>query len=253
MIENNLKYSDGSEVKIYFDPIEHIYMVNDEQIYSASSISKQKTNANVLINWAIKKTSDYYLKNLQAGQAYTEIELENMYKESKQASKKEMTEAGSIGTHVHNHIENYIHGKDIPEIFDERISNAFNEFKKWYDQQDDLELVNTEQVCFSKKHKFVGTYDALFKRNNEYVIFDWKTSNNIYDNFYIQVGGLYALALEEQLDIKIPTGVIVNCSRQGKLKIAEFEINQDLFDVGLACLKLHNFKPNKKKEKKNDQ
>jgi len=249
MIENKLEYSDGKTETIYFDPVEHKYMVNDEQVFSASVISKQKTNAQVLINWAIKKTSDYYLNNLKAGSSYTEIELENFYKESKLASKKEMNEAGSIGTHVHNLIESYVHGKEIPQIYDERIANAFNEFKKWYDQQSNLELVNTEQVCFSRKHKFVGTYDALFKRNNEYVIFDWKTSNSIYDNFYIQVGGLYALALEEQLGIKIPTGVIVNCSRQGKIKIAEFDINQDLFDVGLACLKLHNFKPKKKENK----
>ena len=249
MIENKLPYYDGSTEIIYFDPIKHQYFHNDIQLSSGSVISKEKTNANVLINWAIKKTSDYYLNNLKAGQSYTEIELENFYKESKLASKKEMNEAGSIGTHVHKHIEDYIHGKEISQIYDERISNAFNEFKKWYDQQSNLEIVSTEQVCFSRKHKFVGTYDALFKRDNEYVIFDWKTSNNIYDNFYIQVGGLYALALEEQLGIKIKTGVIVNCSRDGKLRIAEFEINQDLFDVGLACLKLFNFKPKKKENK----
>ena len=34
---------------------------------------------------------------------------------------------------------------------------------------------------------------------------------------------LYAICLEEEFNYKIPKGVIVNCTKEGKLKIAELE------------------------------
>jgi hypothetical protein len=56
------------------------------------------------------------------------------------------------------------------------------------------------------------------------------------------------MALEEQLDIKINKGVIVNCTKQGKLNIAEFPVNIEMQDVAISCLKLHRFLNNKKEK-----
>jgi len=99
----------------------------------------------------------------------------------------------------------------------------------------------------SRIHKYTGTLDALFKKGNEYIIYDWKTSSGIRDSYYVQLQ-LYILGLEEQMDIKINKGVIVNCTKQGKLNIAEFQVTKEMQDVAISCLKLHRFL-NKKKEK----
>ncbi len=49
-------------------------------------------------------------------------------------------------------------------------------------------------------------------------------------------------------DMEIDKGVIVNCTKQGKLKIAEFDIDSQCEDVALSSLKLYRFKPNKKEK-----
>jgi ATP-dependent exoDNAse (exonuclease V) beta subunit len=127
------------------------------------------------------------------------------------------------------------------------MKKSFSKFKEWYDLQEGLELVFTETKVLSRVHKYTGTLDALFKRGNEYIIYDWKTSSGIRDSYYVQLY-LYVMALEEQLDIKIKKGVIVNCTKQGKLNIAEFQINDEMQDVAISCLKLHRFLNNKKEK-----
>jgi ATP-dependent exoDNAse (exonuclease V) beta subunit len=158
-----------------------------------------------------------------------------------------MNQAGHVGSQVHEMIENYIHKGTVPEIHNDLIKKSFNKFKEWYDNQKGLELVFTETKVLSRIHKYTGTLDALFKKDNEYIIYDWKTSSGIRDSYYVQLY-LYVMALEEQLDIKINKGVIVNCTKQGKLNIAEFPVNSEMQDVAISCLKLHRFLNNKKEK-----
>ena len=132
------------------------------------------------------------------------------------------------------------------EIYNSRMKKSFDKFKEWWDKQDGLELVFTEQKVLSRVHKFTGTLDALFKKGNDYVIYDWKTSSNIRDSYFCQCY-LYVIALEEMMDIKIKKGVIVNCTKDGKLRIAEFDIDSDNHDTALSCLKLYQFLNKKEK------
>jgi hypothetical protein len=45
MIENTLTYQDGSTEILYFDPIPHEYIWNNEKIVSATNITKLLTPA----------------------------------------------------------------------------------------------------------------------------------------------------------------------------------------------------------------
>jgi ATP-dependent exoDNAse (exonuclease V) beta subunit len=191
--------------------------------------------------------SEEFLRQIKAGKSYDEIQLLEIADRIKKAANSNMNQAGHVGSQVHDMIENYIHNKTIPEIHNDLMKKSFNKFKEWYDLQEGLELVFTETKVLSRIHKYTGTLDALFKKNNEYIIYDWKTSSGIRESYYVQLY-LYVMALEEQLDIKINKGVIVNCTKQGKLNIAEFPINSEMQDVAISCLKLHRFLNNKKEK-----
>jgi len=245
MIETKLY--DNTET-LYFDPIPHVYVWNEEKIISATTIVKLMTPASAIGNWSSLMCANKFRELIQAGKSYDEIQLIGYYDQIKKAPNANMSNAGLIGGQVHDLIENYIHRKTVPEIHNPEMKKSFDKFKTWYDQQEGLELIFTERKVLSRKHKFCGTLDALFKKNDEYIIYDWKTSSGIRDSYYVQIY-LYALCLEEEFGFKVPKGVIVNCTKDGKLRIAEFDISSDNHDTALSCLKLYRFKPNKKEGK----
>ena len=247
MEEHKLKFKDNTEEILYFDPIPHKYYWNEENIVSATGITSILTNASIIGNWTAKMCAEEFKKIVEAGKSYDEIQLIEMYDRIKKSANSNMSQAGHVGSQVHEMIENYIHKGTVPEIHNDLIKKSFNKFKEWYDNQKGLELVFTETKVLSRIHKYTGTLDALFKKDNEYIIYDWKTSSGIRDSYYVQLY-LYVMALEEQLDIKINKGVIVNCTKQGKLNIAEFPVNSEMQDVAISCLKLHRFLNNKKEK-----
>lgn len=247
MEEHKLKFKDNTEEILYFDPIPHKYYWNDENIISATGITSILTNANIIGNWTAKMCADEFLRLIKAGQTYDEIQIIDMYNSIKKSAKSVVSTAGNIGTQVHDLIENYIHKKVVPEIHNDLMKKSFSKFKEWYDKQKGLELVFTETKVLSRVHKYTGTLDALFKKGDEYIIYDWKTSSGIRDSYFCQLQ-LYILALEEQLDIKINKGVIVNCTKKGALNIAEFSSTKEMQDIAISCLKLYRFLNNTKEK-----
>jgi len=242
-----IKLYEGKET-LLFDVIAHQYFWNDEQLPSATQITKLLTPASAIGAWSSLMSANEFKKLIKAGVAYDEIELIKYYDQIKKAANYNMSSAGLVGGEVHNLIETYIHTGKVVEVHNEEMKKSFNKFKEWWDKQSGLEIVFTERKVLSRINKFTGTLDALFKnKSGEYIIYDWKTSSGIRDSYYVQIY-LYALAIEEELGIKIPKGVIVNCTKDGKLRIAEFDIDSDNHDTAISCLKLYRYL--NKKEKK---
>lgn len=241
-----IKLYNGQET-LFFDPVAHQYFWNDEQLPSATTITKLLTPVQPLIMWANKMASEEFKRLIVAGQKYDEVQLAEFYTLIKNASNKSMTSAGIVGTKVHNLIEDYIHKGIVPEIHNPEIKKSFGKFKEWYDRQENLTVVFTERKVLSRKYKFCGTVDGLFKNGDNYILFDWKTSSGIRDSYFVQCY-LYAVALEEELGITIPKGVIVNCTKDNKLNVKEFLINKEMQDIAINCLNIYRYL--NKKEKK---
>ena len=51
---------------------------------------------------------------------------------------------------------------------------------------------------------------------------------------------------------EIEEGVIVNATKEGKLNLKSFPIDESCDETALACLKMHQFLNPKKRSKKND-
>ena len=69
-----IKLYNGQET-LFFDPIQHQYFWNNEQLPSATGITKILTPANVIGLWSAKICSEEFKKLIRAGVSYDEIEL----------------------------------------------------------------------------------------------------------------------------------------------------------------------------------
>jgi len=246
-----LKYKLYQETEtLLFDPVDHKYFWKELERPSATTITKILTPAMAIGNWTAKMCADEFKKLIVAGKSYDEIQLLEYYEQIKKSANTNMSNAGMVGSQVHDLIENYIHYKTIPDIHNEQMKLSFYKFKEWYDAQQNIEIVFTERKVLSKKYGYTGTLDALFKntKTNEYIVYDWKTYSVIRDNYYVQIY-LYAICLEEEFNYKISKGIIVNCQKNGKLKIAEFDIDSQCYDIAISCLKLYQFLTKKRKVK----
>ena len=235
-----IKLYNGQET-LFFDPVAHQYFWNEEQLPSATGITKLLTPANVIGLWSAKICAEEFKKLIRAGVSYDEIELTKIAEQIKKAPNQNMSDAGSVGTHVHNLIEDYIHKGIVPEIINPEIKKSFGKFKEWYDKQEGLEIVFTERKVLSRIHKFTGTLDALFKnKSGDHIIYDWKSSSGIRDSMLVQIY-LYKICIKEELGIDVKQGIIVNCTKQGKLNIKEFPIGDEQEDVAISCLKMYRY------------
>ncbi len=241
-----IKLYDGQET-LFFDPVLHQYFWNEEQLPSATTICKLLTPANVIGAWSAKICSEEFKKLIRAGVTYDEIELVKIAEQIKKAPNQTMGDAGLVGSQVHNLIEDYIHKGIAPEIINPEIKKSFGKFKEWYDKQEGLEIVFTERKVLSRIHKFTGTLDALFKnKSGDHIIYDWKSSSGIRDSMLVQIY-LYKICIKEELGIDVQKGIIVNCTKTGKLNIKEFLIGEMQEDVAVSCLKMHRYLTNKEK------
>ena len=235
-----IKLYEGKET-LFFEPIKHQYFWNDELLPSATTITKLLTPVQPLIMWANKMASEEFKRLIVAGQKYDEVQLAEFYTLIKNASNKSMTSAGIVGTEVHNLIEDYIHKGIEPEIHNPEIKKSFGKFKEWFDAQEGLEIVFTERKVLSRIHKFTGTLDALFKnKSGDHIIYDWKSSSGIRDSMLVQIY-LYKICIKEELGIDVKKGIIINCTKQGKLNIKEFPIGEMQEDVAISCLKMYRY------------
>ena len=235
-----IKLYEGKET-LFFEPIKHQYFWNDELLPSATTITKLLTPAQVIGNWTAKICAEEFKKLIKAGVTYDEIELVQYYDQIKKSANTNMGVAGLIGTEVHNLIEDYIHKRIAPEIHNPEIKKSFGKFKEWFDAQEGLEIVFTERKVLSRIHKFTGTLDAIFKtKSGEHIIYDWKSSSGIRDSMLVQIY-LYKICIKEELGIDVKKGIIVNCTKEGKLNIKEFPINEMQEQVAISCLNMYRY------------
>lgn len=250
MIEDKIQFKDWSEETIFFDPKPHKYYWKDIERPSVTTITKLLTPSAPLVQWSANESANKFKELIQAGKSYDEVQLMEYFELIKFAHRQSLNSSGVIGSHVHDAIENYIQHGDEPEFTNEQMVKSFTKFKEWYSEQQGLELIWTEKRVLSREYGFTGTLDALFKNGKgEYIIYDWKTSSGIRDSYLVQIF-LYSIGLEEQFDFKISKGVIVNATKEGKLNIKTFDVNEEMQQVALACLKVFQFlnpkfKPNK--------
>tara|TARA_R110002020_G_scaffold155722_1_gene336965 strand:- start:2718 stop:3374 length:657 start_codon:yes stop_codon:yes gene_type:complete len=206
------------------------YKTKDKQIVpSVTTIlgSELGWNKNVLMNWGIKMA-----KGGKDPHAFT-------------------ADAADTGTLAHALCEaninkdDYEIGLDYTDNQKKRANNALNAFKKFRKTVKPKFLV-AEIKLVSEKHRVGGTADGVFKIGDETLLYDIKTSKNVYDEMKVQLG-MYTLIYEEMFPRKkkIDGGVILRLDKESG-DYHYYQYTRETLDLGakiflnaLANYRLH--------------
>lgn len=119
-------------------------------------------------------------------------------------------EAGDRGSTVHNLTERYDAGEEITLINEETgkidykliewaMFERYVEFRRRFD----FEVIHSELNLISNKLGFAGTLDRVIRFNGRLLIIDIKTSNSLYDHYWLQMAAYKELLAEVQPGLKI--------------------------------------------------
>lgn len=143
------------------------------------------------------------------------------------AYKAALSDAGNIGTALHEYIELYeAAGSDnerqsIVRRFDgegaaelQRARFSYNTHRA---SQPPLALIFSEQSVASVTGQYAGTFDRLHKREGKVVLSDFKTSKRAYFSHWVQLGA-YSLAIREWLGITVEELEILRFGKDGSFE-----------------------------------
>lgn len=164
-----------------------------------------------------------------------------------------------LGTRVHSIIEHILKGDYVPTENDEKSKEIQEDIKmfKIFKYNTELEYDALEQRLWNDEYGYAGTADFIGKYStwkpycvrghdrgfkNDLVIGDWKTSRDIYDDYWLQVAA-YAYAFYKLTGVKVAGAFIVQF-RNGQIKVKErtWDELMELFQVYKAALKVYKWK-----------
>lgn len=193
-----------------------------------------KVIAKDLMKWAVSCCIEFLSEKLPV---ITEEDLEDAAHEYE----NRRDSGAGTGTEAHALVENFLKNNGVLVGGSSlEAMNAFNAFKKWYEKTKP-EVVNVEEVIYSKEFEFAGTYDCMLKIDGRVWLCDLKTTNasrtapqGVYPENFMQLGA-YAYAHDEQREYEEKNGgsklvpveglMVISCKKNGKLDIVT---NEDL-------------------------
>jgi len=188
------------------------------------------------------------LKIISKGEAF-----ENWLRNKGQESKTLLSDAGDIGTSLHNRLEEIGKGIKInKDALKERERLWVEEFEVWQNENVSR-FIETERTVFNAVDGYAGTLDSLVElKDKRIALLDYKTTKYIYDTHELQVVA-YLRAYEQMFKIKIDTAFILNFSKENKTKFLTIKEVKDIsgqYEIWLHALKLWYWKFGKYQESK---
>ncbi len=231
----------GGELVVNFNQGDHIYKINGVRIPSVTGIIGI-VDKPFLIGWAARMAAENFRSRIIPGVPVTAEELDELYEESRAAHRAKKTEAGDIGTKVHNWCEMYIKGSRPEMPTDERVLAAVQKFLNWV-EENDVKFLSSEQIVYSRLHNYVGTVDFFCVIKGKLYIGDIKTANAIYMNSnFSQIASYLAARQEEYPQEKYSGGILLRLGKDNselevkQLSIAELQLFHKNF---INCLYLY--------------
>jgi hypothetical protein len=207
--------SQKDDHQLEFDEAKHRYTLDGNRVPGATTFGKGGyPTSEQLIGWQVAQGAIYtaaIIQRLRREKLSRVIEgelLAAIIKRSKKASAKVSKRAAGIGTIVHDYAYLVELGRtrEALQMLSEhenhpdwqKINNGVKKYEEWH-AQNKGETVLLEAIVASVVHQFGGKFDHLSVRNGLLILSDYKTSNGIYVDMFIQLAS-YAIAIEEWLD-----------------------------------------------------
>ncbi len=234
-----MQYNLKNGIVLYYDEPTHTYKVGGKKVPSVTGITSRGLIKDGLTNWKVqfplgqakREINQMLNDNIQLDR----LSLEKIFAEAEGATNKIMKEAGRIGTVVHGLVEDYLKGKEIPTQNDKRVVNCWNLFLKWWENQE-YEPIEIEKKLYCKKYNYAGTLDLVVKDKEEnLVLIDIKTSNQISFDYYLQLNA-YWFAYEEETKQKISKALVVRLPKSDKkIDVQEIPLNKKLLNAFIGA------------------
>jgi len=234
-----MQYNLKNGIVLYYDEPTHTYKVGGKKVPSVTGITSRGLIKDGLTNWKVqfplgqakRQINQMLNDNIQLDR----LSLEKIFAEAEGATDKIMKEAGRIGTVVHGLVEDYLKGKEIPTQNDKRVVNCWNLFLKWWENQE-YEPIEIEKKLYCKKYNYAGTLDLVVKDKEEnLVLIDIKTSNQISFDYYLQLNA-YWFAYEEETKQKISKALVVRLPKSDKkIDVQEIPLNKKLLNAFIGA------------------
>ena len=234
-----MQYNLKNGIVLYYDEPTHTYKVGGKKVPSVTGITSRGLIKDGLTNWKVqfplgqakRQINQMLNDNIQLDR----LSLEKIFAEAEGGTDKIMKEAGRIGTVVHGLVEDYLKGKEIPTQNDKRVVNCWNLFLKWWENQE-YEPIEIEKKLYCKKYNYAGTLDLVVKDKEEnLVLIDIKTSNQISFDYYLQLNA-YWFAYEEETKQKISKALVVRLPKSDKkIDVQEIPLNKKLLNAFIGA------------------
>lgn len=219
----------GGQVVIEYLPKSHrYYLVQDGEklpkkkwLTGVTSFTGQLDKSTPLMIWATRLYTSTAKELMADGSSFTKDDVLAMLEKGENAYKEMKEKACGIGDYVHEFAEQYSKDKDEKKSYDRmietlgepaqdmvgQINNGCLGFIRWLDKTK-ASIVSAEQIVYSQKHGFVGRYDAIIEIDGKKYLADYKTSKNVYPEYYYQTSA-YLSAWEEEHGEKLDGALIV--------------------------------------------
>lgn len=232
------------------------YVVEGEKYPSVTSVLNIIAKPQ-LVPWAAKTAAEAFAELILANEvgdfgeliAFERARLPEFVKMAKAAPRKRMTDAADIGSRVHEYIECWTSGADLPPVTDD-MRPSLDAYDQWVEEHG-ITIMESEQVVWSDAWRFAGTLDAIGQdRDGNRVVLDWKTSSAIHDEYMMQVAA-YVVADEERTGLRAAEAHIVRFPKDGKgveVKTLDASAISEQFSGFISALSLWRFR-NEQKEK----
>ena len=209
----------AGKIVLDFNEEKHLYTIDNKHIPGCTSIL-QVIAKPALFYWGINQTIEYIKENIKAGQALDELQLKSLLQEARWAHKKKKDTAADIGTFVHQWCEDYIKGLKPALPINESIKNGVNAFLNWK-KENKVKFHLSEQIVYSKKYNYAGTFDFYAEVNGKNFLGDFKTSSGIYPEMFFQTAAYQMARQEEYPKEKYDGNLILRLGKDGEFEAKE--------------------------------
>lgn len=130
-----------------------------------------------------------------------------------------MDKATSIGSIIHNAIEDYLQNKKdldfsiVPEEYKHEVYNAWSAFKSWWSivEKHNYKIIMEEQTITCQYYG--GTLDLLLEVDGMTYLIDFKTSNHLSYKYFLQLAA-YRRALFYEMNINTDRCILLQLSKK---------------------------------------
>lgn len=234
MIYKNLLYN--GEVEILFNTFNHAYNYNGKSIPSVTGITGTIAKPQ-LIGWAVGEAVAFMQDKIKPGVQYDEVELIGLFNEAKKAHTKSKDKSADIGTLVHDWVRRDIKGEKPEMPINLQLQTSIGSYLNWK-KEHKVEFKCSEQVVYSRKHHFCGTFDFNAIVDGEFSLSDMKTSSGVYDETFAQLAG-YELARTEEFPSEVyKRRFILWIGRNGDFDVVESKRPDTALEMFLGAKKI---------------